>query len=62
MANERKHYKSNLRLLKKIAAAAEISKKVNELREALEECISAGEQPGDGIIDDDLRYLAKTVV
>jgi hypothetical protein len=62
MANERKQYKSRPRLLKKIAATAGISKKVDELREALEECISASEQPGDGIIDDDLRYLAKTLV
>jgi len=62
MANERKQYKSRSRLLKKIAATAGISKKVDELREALEECISAGEQPGDGIIDDDLRSLAKTLV
>jgi hypothetical protein len=62
MANERKQYKSRPRLLKKIAATVGISKKVDELREALEECISDGEQPGDGIIDDDLRYLAKTLV
>jgi hypothetical protein len=62
MANERKQYKSRPHLLKKIAATAGISKKVDELREALEECISAGEQPGDDIIDDDLRYLAKTLV
>jgi len=62
MANEGKQYKSRPCLLKKIAATAGISKKVDELREALEECISAGEQPGDGIIDDDLRYLAKTLV
>jgi hypothetical protein len=62
MANERKQYKSRPRLLKKIAATAGISKKVDELREAMEKCISAGEQPGDGIIDDDLRYLAKTLV
>jgi hypothetical protein len=62
MANERKQYKSRPRLLKEIAATAGISKKVDELREALEECISAGEQSGDGIIDDDLRYLAKTLV
>jgi hypothetical protein len=62
MANERKQYKSRPRLVKKIAATAGSSKKVDELREALEECISAGEQPGDGIIDDDLRYLAKTLV
>jgi hypothetical protein len=62
MANERKKYKSRPRLLKKIASTAEISKKVDELREALEEYISAGEQPGDSIIDDDLRYLAKTLV
>jgi len=62
MANEWKQYESRPRLLKKIAATAGISKKVDELRETLEECISAGEQPGDGIIDDDLRYLAKTLV
>jgi len=36
--------------------------KVNKLREALEKCISASKQPGDGIIDDDLQYLAKTFV
>jgi hypothetical protein len=45
-----------------IAATAVISKKVDELREALEESISAGEQPGDGIMDDGLRYLAKSLV
>jgi len=42
MANEQKPYKSRLHLLKKIAATGGISKKVDELREALEECISAG--------------------
>jgi len=62
MANEQKQYKSRSRLLKQIAATAGIFKKVDELREALEECISAGKQPGDGIIDHDLRYLAKTLV
>jgi len=62
MANEWKQYMSHPRLLRKIAATAGISKKVDELREALEECISASEQPGDGIIDDDLRYLAQTLV
>jgi hypothetical protein len=62
MANERKQYKSHPRPLKKIAATARVSKKVNELREDLEECISAGEQHGDGIIDNELRYLAKTLI
>jgi len=62
MANERKQYKSRPRLLKMIAATAGIAKKVDELRKALQECISAGEQPGNGIIDDDLRYVAKTLV
>ena len=62
MANDRTQYKSRPLLLKKIAGTAGISKKVDELREAWEECISAGEQPGDGIIDDDLRYLAKSLV
>jgi hypothetical protein len=62
MANYRKQYKSRAHLLKKIAASAGISKKVDELRKALEESISASKQPGDGIIDDDLRYLAKTLV
>jgi hypothetical protein len=55
MANERKQYKSRLCLLIKIAATAVISRKVDELRKALEECISAGEQARDGILDDDLR-------
>jgi len=54
MANERKQYKSRPCLLNKISATAGISNKVDELREALEECMSAGEQPGDGIIHDDL--------
>ena len=62
MANERKQYKSRPRLQKKIAATAGMAKKVDELREALEVCISSDEQPGDGIIDDDLGYLAKTLV
>jgi hypothetical protein len=62
MPNKRKQYKRRPRLLRKIAATAGIAKKVDELREALEECISASEQPGDDIIDDDLRYLAKTLV
>jgi hypothetical protein len=62
MANVRKQSKSRPHLLKKIAATAGISKMVDEQREALEECISASEQPGDGIIDDDLRYLANTLV
>jgi len=53
MANERKQYKSRPLLLKNIAATAQFSKKVDELREALEECISAGDQPEDGVIDDD---------
>jgi len=57
MTNQQKQYKSCPRLLKKIAATAGISKKVDKLREALQECISAGEQPGDIIIDDDFRYL-----
>jgi len=60
MANERKQYNSRPRPLKKIAATARISKMVDELREALEECISAGKRPGDGIIDDDYQYLANT--
>jgi len=54
MANERKKYKSHPRRLKMIAASAGIFKKVDELRKALEESIPASEQPGDGIIDDDL--------
>jgi len=62
MENERKQYKRRPSLLKNIAATAGISQKVDELREAWEEFISAGEQPGDGIIDDDLQYLAKAVV
>jgi hypothetical protein len=43
MANDRKQYKSRPRLLKNIAATAGISKMVDELREALEEWISASE-------------------
>ena len=43
MASELKQYKSCPRLLRKIAATAEITKKVDEVREALEECISASE-------------------
>jgi hypothetical protein len=62
MANERKQYKSRPCLLKKIAATAGISKKADELREAVEEYISASEQLVDGIIDDHLRYLAKTLL
>jgi len=62
MANERKQYYSRPCLLKMIAATAVISKKVDELREALEECVSAGEQSRDGITDDVLQYLAKTLV
>ena len=62
MANERKQYKSRPRLLKKIAATAGILKLVDELRKDMEQCISASEQLGDGIINDDLRYLAKTLV
>jgi hypothetical protein len=62
MASERKQYKSRRRLLKKIAPTAGISKTVDEIWEALEECISAGERSGDDIIDDDLQYLAKTLV
>jgi len=63
MTNEPKQYKSRPHLLKKIAPTAGISRKVDELTEDLEECISAGElEPGDGIIDDDSRYLAKTLV
>jgi len=54
VANKRKQYKSRLHLQKKIAATAGISMKVDELRDALDECISAGEQPGDGIIDHNL--------
>jgi len=61
MSNEWTQYKSRPCLLKKIAATAGISKKVDELSEALEECFSASEQPGDGIIDDDLPYQAKTL-
>jgi len=52
MANEQKQYKSHPHLLNKIAATAGISKKVDKLRKALKECISASEQTGDGIIDD----------
>jgi hypothetical protein len=62
MANEWKQYKSRPHLLKMIAATAGISKKVDELREALKKCISAGMHPVDGIIDDDLRYLGKAFV
>jgi len=54
MANERKQYKRRPHLLNKIAATAVSSKKVDELRDAVEECISAGKQPGDGILDHDL--------
>jgi hypothetical protein len=42
MANKRKQYKSPPRLLKQIEATAGINKKVDELRETLQECISAG--------------------
>jgi hypothetical protein len=62
MASERNQYKSRRRLPKKIAPTAGISKMVDKIREALEEWISAGEQSGDDIIDDDLRYLTKTLV
>jgi len=62
MANQRKQNKSRPCLLKKNAATAGISKKVDEHGETLEECISAGEKPGNDIIDDDLRYVAKTLV
>jgi hypothetical protein len=58
MVNERKRYKSSPCLLQKIDATVGISKKVDEHREAVEECISAIEQPGDTIIDDELRFLA----
>jgi hypothetical protein len=55
MAREQMLDKSCPRLLTKIAATAGISMKVNELREALEECIAGGKQPGAGIIDHDLQ-------
>jgi len=62
MANKRKQFKSCPCLLKENAATAGISKKIHELREAFEECISACEQHGDGNTDDDSRYLAKTLL
>jgi len=62
MANKQKQYTSRPCLLKNSAATSGIFKKVDELREALEECFSAGEQPGDGIIHDDLQYLANILV
>jgi hypothetical protein len=62
MANERKQYKSRPRLLNKIASTAGISQMVPELRGSMEQCISAREQPGDGIIDDGICYLTTTYV
>lgn len=62
MAKERKQFKSRPRLLMMIAATAGISNMVDELREPLEEGISASEQPGDGIIHDHLRCVAKTLL
>jgi hypothetical protein len=62
MANELNQCKSLPHLLKKNAATTGSSKMVDELRDTLEKCISAGKQPGNRIIDDDLRYLVKTLV
>jgi len=41
-------------LLKKLVSTAGISKKVDKLRKDMEECISAGKQPGDGVIYEDI--------
>jgi hypothetical protein len=60
MANEMKQYNSHPHLLKKFAATAGITNHVNELCEAMEECFSAGGQPGDSIIDNDSQYQPKT--
>jgi tRNA isopentenyl-2-thiomethyl-A-37 hydroxylase MiaE len=54
MANEQRQYKSHLNELKKIAATAGISNKVDAVRESVAECISASQRPGDGMSDDDL--------
>jgi len=62
MSSDQKPYKSRQHLPRHIEATAGISKKVDERREALERCISASKQPGDGIMDADLGYLAKTLV